>query len=55
MALEFKELVTQIARMGSMLEKLDFDLGDRLQKAYARFEQASDLEAVRELQRHDQR
>ena len=31
-----------------MLEKLDFDLGDRLQMAYQRFEQASDLDAVRE-------
>ena len=30
MSLEFKELVPQIAKMGSMLEKLDFDLSDQL-------------------------
>lgn len=46
MTLEFKELVAQVARMGSMLEKLDFDLGERLQKAYERFEKASDLDEV---------
>lgn len=46
MTLEFKELVNQIARMGSMLEKIDFDMGDRMHKAFQRFEQASDLDAV---------
>ncbi len=46
MALEFKELVSQIARMGSMLEKIDFDMGDRMRKAFERFEQASDVDAV---------
>jgi hypothetical protein len=48
MSLEFKEIVPQIQKMGAMLEKLDFDLGDRLRKAFDRFEQASDLEVVRE-------
>lgn len=46
MTLEFKELVPQIAKMGSMLEQLDFDLGDRLEKAFERFEQATDLDRV---------
>jgi len=48
MTLEFKELVPQITKMGAMLEKLDFDLSGRLEKAYERFQQASDLDAVRE-------
>jgi hypothetical protein len=46
MTLEFKELVPQIARMGAMLEKLDFDLSARLQQAYARYSASSDLAAV---------
>jgi hypothetical protein len=48
MSLEFKELVPQIAKMGAMLENLDFDLSEALQLAYQRFEQASDLNAARE-------
>jgi hypothetical protein len=46
MTLEFKELVTQIHKMGSMLDKVDFDLSSRLSKAFERFEQASDLSMV---------
>lgn len=46
MTLEFKDLVPQIANMGAMLEKLDFDLSDRLQLAHERFQAAGDLDAV---------
>lgn len=46
MTLEFKELVTQIHKMGSMLDKVDFDISSRLSKAFERFEQASDLSMV---------
>lgn len=46
MTLEFKELVTQIQKMGSMLDQVDFDITARLSKALDRFEAASDLNAV---------
>ena len=46
MTLEFKELVPQIAKMGAMLEHLDFDLSDRLRLAMERFDASSDLNAV---------
>lgn len=46
MTLEFRELVPQITKMGSMLENLDFDLSDRLQLAQQRFDASSDLATV---------
>lgn len=48
MTLEFNRIVEQVYRMGSMLEKLDFDLSDLLERAQAQCEASSDLEAVRE-------
>jgi hypothetical protein len=48
LSLEFNKLMEQVHRMGSMIEKLDFDLRDRLRLAVERFQhQAADLDAVR--------
>lgn len=46
MTLEFNQVVEQVYRMASMLEKLNFDIGGRLELAESRFEEASDLDAV---------
>ncbi len=46
MALEFNQIVEQVYRMGAMLEKLDFDLSDLLEKAYQRCQQSDNLEDV---------
>ena len=48
MTIEFNKLVEQVARMGKMIEKLDFDLRDRLALATRIFESCDDLDAVRE-------
>ncbi|GAB4513867.1 MAG: DNA double-strand break repair nuclease NurA [Anaerolineae bacterium] len=48
MSLEFNKLHDQLMRMGAMIEKLDFDLTDRLRVAIERFEAASDVEAIQE-------
>jgi hypothetical protein len=48
MALEFNKLVDQVARMSAMIDKLDFDLGERLTLARERFFAADDLGAIRE-------
>lgn len=47
MGLEFNKLTDQVSRMGAMIERLDFDLGDQLRIARARFAAATDPEAVR--------
>jgi len=46
MALEFNKLVDQVARMSAMIDKLDFDLGERLQVARERFFAANDMDAI---------
>lgn len=46
MALEFTKLTDQVYKLGAMIDKLDFDLQDRLQIARERFESAGDLDAV---------
>lgn len=43
MTLEFNQIVDQIYKLGAMLEKLDFDLSDRLTLARQRFEASGDL------------
>ena len=48
MTVEFNKLVEQVARMGRMIEKLDFDLRDRLALATRIFESGDDVAAVRE-------
>lgn len=48
MALEFNRVVDQVAKLGTMIEKLDFDLSDRLRIARARFAAADDLDFIRE-------
>ena len=48
MALEFNKLVDQVAKMGAMIDKLDFDLGERLELAKKRFYAADDLDAIRD-------
>lgn len=48
MSLEFNKLNDQIIRMGAMIEKLDFDLSDRLEIAKQRFREASDLDFIQE-------
>ncbi len=48
MALEFTKLTQQLARMSSMIEKLDFDLEDRLAIAHERFFALTDLDAIYE-------
>jgi hypothetical protein len=46
MTLEFNRIVEQVYRMGTMLDKLDFDLTDRLTMASQLFQQADDLNDV---------
>ncbi len=46
MSLEFNKVVEQVFQMGKMLEELDFDLSDQLERAKARFYAVSDLSAV---------
>ncbi|HEX2622928.1 MAG TPA: hypothetical protein VHL11_22365, partial [Phototrophicaceae bacterium] len=48
MSLEFNKLMLQVQKLGSMLNALDFELGDKLQIALERFANAGDLEFVRE-------
>lgn len=48
MSLEFAKVLPQLQKMGSMIDALDFDLTDLLALATARFEAASDLDALRE-------
>ena len=48
MTLEFNRVVEQVYRMGTMLEQLDFDLQTSVELARDRFQQAGDLDAVRE-------
>lgn len=48
MALEFNKLDEQIIRMGAMIDKIDFDLSDRLELARERFRAASDLDYIQE-------
>lgn len=48
MTLEFNRVVEQVYRMGAMLEKLDFDLSDLLERARLQCVASTDLRAVRE-------
>lgn len=48
MALEFTKITEQVYKMGAMIDKLDFDLSDRLRIAKERFAAAGDLEAAHE-------
>ncbi len=48
MPIEFNKLIEQVVKMGKMIEKLDFDLHDRLALATRIFESCNDLEAVHE-------
>lgn len=48
MGLEFNKVVNQVMKMGAMIDKLDFDLTDRLEVARERFFAASDLDFIRE-------
>ncbi len=48
MTLEFKLVFDQVAKMGAMIDAIDFDLSDRLQIAIERFAAADDLDAIRE-------
>ena len=48
MTIEFNKLMEQVAGMGKMIEKLDFDLRDRLALATSIFESCNHLDAVRE-------
>ena len=48
MTIEFNKLVDQVAKMGRMIEALDFDLNDRLALATRIFESSDDLDVVRE-------
>jgi hypothetical protein len=47
-SLEFNKLIDQVTKMGSMVERLDFDQNERLQLALERFEAANDLDAIHE-------
>ena len=46
MGIEFNKVMPQISKMGSMIEKLDFDLDDRLEYARRIFEASGDLREV---------
>ena len=48
MALEFTKLTDQVYKMGAMVEKLDFDLSDRLRIAKERFYAAGDINLAHE-------
>jgi hypothetical protein len=48
MGIEFSKVMTQITKMGSMIEKLDFDLDNRLELATHIFEASGDLNEVYE-------
>lgn len=48
MTLEFQTLVEQVERMGSMLEKLDFDFSEQMRLAIERFIGLGDVSAVQE-------
>lgn len=48
MTIEFNKVAEQVYRMGSMIEKLDFDLNDRLSLAIERFRAANDLDAIQQ-------
>lgn len=46
MALEFRKVSDQVEKMSAMIDKLDFDLTDRLRVARERFFAADDLDAI---------
>ena len=46
--LEFNKVLTQVQKMGAMIENLDFDLDDRLELAKRRFDASGDLSVARE-------
>jgi len=48
MGIEFNKLMPQVTKMGGMIEKLDFDLNDRLAFATGIFEASSNLDEVYE-------
>jgi len=48
MPIEFNKLMEQVVKMGKMIEKLDFDLHDRLALATCIFESCNDLDTVHE-------
>ncbi len=48
MALEFNQIVDQVTKMGVMIDKLDFDLSDRLRIAHERLAAAGDMDFVHE-------
>lgn len=48
MSLEFNKVMPQVTKMGAMIEKLDFDLDDRLEFATRIFEASGDLREVYE-------
>ncbi len=48
MGIEFNKLMPQVTKMGGMIEKLDFDLNDRLDLATQIFEASSNLDEVYE-------
>lgn len=48
MGIEFNKLMPQVVKMGGMIEKLDFDLNDRLELATQIFEASSNLDEVYE-------
>ena len=48
MALEFNKLVDQVTRLGAMVDKLDFDINEKLELARRRYLEMDDLTAVSE-------
>lgn len=48
MSLEFNKLFEQVRKMGDMLSHLDFDVSDKLALAIQRFEEADNLDEIRE-------
>lgn len=48
MSLEFNKLVTQVAKLGAMVDKLDFDMNERLAIARERYYSANDMGSIRE-------
>lgn len=48
MAIEFSKLVNQVNKLGMMVDKLDFDINEKLELARRRFLAMGDLDAVRE-------
>ena len=48
MGLEFNKMIDQVFKMGSLIEKLDFDMRDQLDIARERFFNANDLDFIQE-------